>query len=312
MNSKLRGRAPLFTQVSRKNLIMQTATFRTDVVEIRDVEDTVREHLSAFARGDFNAWGASLAPNVFFTAADPEKVFSTQEDAVAEMHRNFDFAFDEGLQIDVDPQSLHIGVSPDGKAAWSASPLRYTVRFQGESNSFVLRHTAVLTKVDSQWSIVSTHYSLTLPQPRIVEALTGGYLPAPAAIGDASQIGAQSLFREFIHQLADLSSAAVSQDVSVFGPFLQEFASGKTEAQALFKKWTDRWGALYLRPDGIRAELTSAECGWVAANVEATVSHMGRPVRLPMRALFVYQKEQDHWSIAHAHLSVGIPDELAE
>jgi ketosteroid isomerase-like protein len=277
-----------------------------------EIEQIVYEHLAAFALGDFDAWGAWFSPNVFFVAADPEEVFSKQEDAVAEMHRDFDFAFDEGLQIDIEPQSIHVGLSPDGNVAWSAAPLRYTVSFQGESNSFTLRHTTVLSKTDHRWSIRATQYSLALPEPRVLEALTGGYLPAPGAIGDARQIGAQSLFREFIHQLGNLSTATISQDAFVFGPFPQEYARGKTDVQALFEKWTDRWGALYLRPDGIRAEFASPVSGWVAANVEATLSHMGQPIRLPMRALFVYQKEQDQWAIVQAHLSVGIPDELAE
>jgi ketosteroid isomerase-like protein len=35
-------------------------------------------------------------------------------------------------------------------------------------------------------------------------------------------------------------------------------------------------------------------------------------ITLPLRVLVVYQKEQDIWKIAHAHISVGIPDHLAE
>jgi ketosteroid isomerase-like protein len=277
-----------------------------------EIDHFVREHLGAFARGNFDAWGASFAPDVFFTAADPEEVFSKREDALAEMHKDFDFAFDEGLQIEIEPQSIHIGLSPDGKVAWSTAPLRYTVSFQGETNSFMLRHTDVLSKAGDRWSILATKYSLTLPESRILEALTGGYLPAPGAIGDAKWVGAQSLFREFIHQLADLSKAAIRQDACVFGPFPEEYAEGETEARALFEKWTARWGVLYLRPDGLRAEFVSETMGWVGANVEATLSYRDRPVRLPMRALWVYQKEQDSWAIAQAHLSVGIPDELAE
>ena len=277
-----------------------------------EIDQVVREHLAAFACGHFDAWGAWLAPNVFFAAADPEEVFSKREDAIAEMHRDFDFAFDEGLQINIQPQSIYVGLSLDGKLAWCAAPLRYTVNFQGETNSFMLRHTDVLAKATDGWSILATQYSLTLPESRILEALTGGYLPAPGAIGDARQIGAQSLFKEFIHQLANLSTAAISQDAYVFGPFPGEYAEGETEVRELFEKWTARWGVLYLRPDGIRAELASEESGWVGANVEATLPYGDRPVHLPMRALMVYHKERDRWAIAHAHLSVGIPDELAE
>ena len=277
-----------------------------------EIEQLVREHLTAFARGHFDAWGASLDPNVFFAAADPEEVFSKRGDAIAEMHRDFDFAFDEGLQIEIEPQSIHVGLSPDGKLAWSAAPLQYTVSFQGETNSFILRHTDVLSRTAEGWSILATQYSLTLPESRILQALTGGDLPAPGAIGDARQIGAQSLFKEFIHRLANLSTAVISQDAYVFGPFAGESAEGETEVRALLEKWAARWGVLYLRPDGIRAELVSEESGWVGANVEATLRYEDRPVRLPIRALVVYQKEKDSWAIAHAHLSVEIPDELAE
>jgi hypothetical protein len=151
-----------------------------------------------------------------------------------------------------------------------------------------------------------------LPESRILEALTCGYLPAPSAIGDSRHIGAPSLFREFIHQLADLSTATISQDAYVFGPFPEEHATGEMEARALFGEWAARWGTLYLRPDGIRAEFVSEEAGWVAANVEVMRNYQCQQITLPLRALFVYQKEQDTWAIAHAHLSVGIPDELAE
>ena len=277
-----------------------------------EIEQILREHLAAFTRGQFDAWGTSLAPNVFFAAADPEEVFSKREDVIAEMHRDFDFAFDESLQIEIDPQSVHVGLSPDEKLAWSAAPLQYTVSFQGEINSFTLRHTGVLARAGDGWSILATQYSLTLPESRILQALTSGDLPAPGTIGDARQIGAQSLFKEFIHRLPALATAPISQDAYVFGPFPEEFAEGETEVRALLEKWTARWGVLYLRPDGIRAELASEESGWVGANVEATLHYEGRPVRLPMRALVVYQKEKDSWAIALAHLSVGIPDELAE
>jgi ketosteroid isomerase-like protein len=58
--------------------------------------------------------------------------------------------------------------------------------------------------------------------------------------------------------------------------------------------------------------LASEEIGWVGANVEVHMRNSGQKVPLPLRALVVYQKEREHWAIVHAHLSVGIPDELAE
>src|SRR5687768_963734 len=109
---------------------METTMIQVASIEIQEVEDIVREHLAAFARGDFDRWGDSFAPYVFFTAADPEEVFWDREAAVAEMHKDFDPALDEGLQINVEPLSFHVGLSSDCKAAWSAAPLRYVVNFQ--------------------------------------------------------------------------------------------------------------------------------------------------------------------------------------
>jgi ketosteroid isomerase-like protein len=277
-----------------------------------EVERTVREHLAAFERGSFDAWGANLAPNVFFTAADPEEVFSERGCAIAEMHKDFAPAFDEGLKLDIQSQSFHIGASFDGRVAWSATPLQYTVSFGGERTSFLIRHTDLLTKSDEQWSILVTQYSIALPESKALQAQANGHLPAPRMVGDAVMPGAESLVEEFTHQLDNLSSAVISQHVHAFGPLPGEHADGEAAVRQLFASWTSRWSALRLRPDGIRAELVFLHTGWVGANVEATVSYESQQIVLPMRLLVVYHKEQDIWAIVQAHLSVGVPDELAE
>jgi ketosteroid isomerase-like protein len=289
---------------------METNAIRIHSIEALEVEYLVREHLAAFGRGDFDAWGAAFAPDVFFTAADPEEVFFKREDAVAEMHRDFDEAFDDGLQIEVEPVSFHVGLSPDRMFAWSAAPLRYTVSFQGEINSFTLRHTSLLSNVGQHWSIRATHYSLTLPESRIQAALAGGYLPAPNTIDDARPAGAKNLIEQFMHQIDDLSTAMISQDAFVFGPFPEQDAEGEDAVRALFVECGSSWSGLRLRPDGVRAELVSGSIGWVGANVEAVYAD-GR-VPMPLRWLAIYQRERERWSVVHAHISVGIPDELAE
>ncbi len=291
---------------------METEAIQTKPIEAEQVEETVREHLAAFGRGDFDAWGAAFARDIFFTAADPEEIFWTREDAVAEMHNDFDPAFDEGLQIEVEPLSFHSGVSADGAAAWSAAPLEYGINFQGESSSFVLRHTSLLTKLKRGWSIAVTQYSLALPEEKVLRALTVGNLPAPHSIGYDFGAGAQALVGSFKSQLVDFSMSAISRDAHAFGPFPGEAAEGETAVRDLFAKWTSRWGVLRLRPDGVRAEFISETMGWVAANVDAILSYADQRVALPLRVLVVYQKEGYDWAIAHAHLSVGIPDELAE
>ena len=291
---------------------METSVVQAQSIEAQEVRDTVLEHLGAFARGDFDAWGDAFAPDIFFTAADPEEVFSKRGDAVAEMHKDFDPAFDEGLQIEVRPLSFHTGVSLDGHAAWSAAPLRYGIHFQGERNSFMLRHTSVLAKTAHGWSIRATQYSLALPEEKVLQALTSGKIPAPHPVGNTVGAGAQALAGSFKHQLADFSMSAISLDAQAFGPFPGEHAEGETAVRDLFARWTSRWGVLRLRPDGVRAEFVSETMGWVGANVDAILSHADQRVALPLRVLVVYQSEQGHWEIVHAHLSVGIPDELAE
>lgn len=292
---------------------MATNTIHTSSVEGEEVEDTVRKHLAAFARGDFDAWGAQFAPNVFFTAADPEEVFSEREAAVAEMHKDFDPAFQEGLQLDIEPESFRIGLSSDHNTAWSAVPLRYTVSFQGETTSFLIRHTALLSKSDNQWSILVTQYSLALPESKVLQALTTERLPAPRNAGDSIGPGAEVIVEEFTQQLADLSTAVISRDAYVFSLLPGEHSEGETAIRALFAKWTSLWGALRLRPDGVRSELLSdGEMGWVGANVDVTMSYIDQPIILPLRALAVYRKEQGIWAIVHAHFSVGVPDDIAE
>ena len=277
-----------------------------------EVEQVVREHLAAFGRGDFDMWGESLAPNVFFTAADPEGVFWDRETAVAEMHKDFDPAFDEDLQIEVEPQSFHVGYTSDGKAAWSASPLSYAIRFQGETGSFVLRHSSLLSRSVHGWFILVSHYSLVLPEATLLQARIRGRLPDPSPVGAAVGQGAYGLVEEFKSQIGDLSRAAIHPNAQVFGPLPGEHAEGEMAVRALFATLTARWGGLRLRPDGIRANIVSKQSGWVMANVEVAVPYAGEQVSLPLRALMVYHKKQDQWTIAHAHLSVGIPDELAE
>jgi ketosteroid isomerase-like protein len=222
-------------------MTMETEAIQTKAMQAEFVEETVLEHLAAFGRGDFDAWGAAFAADIFFSAADPEEVFSSREDVVTEMHDDFAPAFDEVLQ-----------------------------------------------------------------------ALTSGILPAPRPVGYAIGAGAQALVGSFKHQLADFSMSAIRRNAHAFGPFPGEDAEGETAVRALFAKWTSRWGVLRLRPDGVRAEFISETMGWVCANVDAILSYTDQLVALPLRVLVVYQKEGYDWAIVHAHLSVGIPDELAE
>jgi ketosteroid isomerase-like protein len=176
----------------------------------------------------------------------------------------------------------------------------------------VLRHTSVLTRARHGWTIRAAQYSLALPEEKVLQALTAGNLPAPHPIGYAIGAGAQALAGSFKSQLADFSMAPIRQDAHVFGPFPGEAAEGEMAVRALFAEWTSKWGVLRLRPDGVRAEFVSATMGWVGANVDALLSYADQRVALPLRVLVIYQKEQDSWAIAHLHLSVGIPDELAE
>jgi ketosteroid isomerase-like protein len=113
--------------------------------------------------------------------------------------------------------------------------------------------------------------------------------------------------------LTDLSKATIAPIAHVFGSLPGEQAEGEAAVRQLFAAWASRWGALRLRPDGIRAQvLANAGIGWVGVNMEVSLQPIDRQVTIPLRALVVYQYEQGIWAIVHVHLSVGIPDELAE
>jgi hypothetical protein len=186
---------------------------------MNDVEKMVRQHLAAFARGDFESWGAQLAPKVFFTAADPEEVFLDRQDAVAEMHKDFDPAFQAGMKLNIEPQDITTRTSPDGKAAWSGTPLQYTVTLEGETTKFQIRHTDVLEKNGRDWSIVATKWSLALPEGTILPALAEGRLPQPRSLGNLVGAGAaRNLAEVFTQSLNDLSKSAIHKDAFAFGP----------------------------------------------------------------------------------------------
>jgi len=151
-----------------------------------------------------------------------------------------------------------------------------------------------------------------LPEHTLLPARITGRLPDPTPVGEVVGEGAQRLVEAFKQDIADLSRAAIHRDAQVFGPLPGEDAEGEVAVRAWLATLASRWGTLRLRPDGVRAGILSKQAGWVGANLEVAVPYDGQQVTLPLRALVMYHKEQDHWTIAHAHISVGIPDELAE
>jgi ketosteroid isomerase-like protein len=91
-----------------------------------------------------------------------------------------------------------------------------------------------------------------------------------------------------------------------------EAAKGENNVRALFAGWQARWGALSLQADSLRAQLIGdGKVGWAGANLDAPTSYGNQKLNLPLRALVIYEYDKKGWSIAHAHVSVGVPDELA-
>jgi hypothetical protein len=206
-----------------------------------------------------------------------------------------------------------IGLSSNRRVAWCTTPLRYTVSFADEITHLVIRHTDLLTKHADRWFIVVTHYSLALPAPTVLYALTTGRLPRPRPIGDACGPGTGSLVEQFTDQPADLSTAAISHDAWACGPLPDEQATGGTAVHALFVAWTRRWGMFRLRGDGMHAHLApGGKIGWVGANVAVQTHDAQQQVTLPLRMMVVYRKVQLVWEAVQAHVSVGIPDAVVE
>jgi hypothetical protein len=265
----------------------------------------VRAHLMAFEQGDFESWGAKMLSTVFMMAADPAEVFTGRQAALDEMHKDFDEAFAEGMQLSIWPQGIYLGVSPDRQMAWSAAPLDYSVVFGEEVLPFHLRETNIFYRQSNQWSVAAAHYSRGLPAQEIWQGFTNGRFPAPHPVGDRIDPDAELLVVHFEQHLADLTLLPVAVNAYLFGPQEGDQADGAAAVQELLAEMAHRYGALRLRSDGLRASLASGgRAGWIAANVESSVAGVPYVFRL----LAAYAAGEAGWELVQAHLSVGVPD----
>jgi hypothetical protein len=209
------------------------------------------------------------------------------------------------MQLSIWPQGIFLGVSPDRQMAWSAAPLDYSVVFGEEVIPFHLRETNIFYRQNNQWVIAAAHYSQGLAAEEIRQGFVNGRFPAPRPVGDEVGQDANLLVVHFGQHLADLTLLPVAANAYLFGPQEDDQADGAAAVQELLAEMTHRYGALRLRPDGLRAGLASGgQAGWVAANVESNTDE----TPLIFRLLAAYTAGDAGWELAQAHLSVGVPD----
>jgi ketosteroid isomerase-like protein len=123
------------------------------------VDSVMRNHFSAFERGDLAAWSGIFAPDVFFTAANPAQVFASRDSAREGMQREFGPAMQAGLKLAIRPLSDQIWVAGDGRTAAAAYDLDYTVRYESQLFPYRLRSSYLLERDSSGWRVLAAQYS---------------------------------------------------------------------------------------------------------------------------------------------------------
>ncbi len=269
----------------------------------------VLDHLAAFEAGDLDRWGAGMTDDVFMIAADPAEAIAGRAAILAELHKDFDPAFEAGLKLSIKPTFSQIGVSHDLNAAWTAHVLAYTIMFGADTLKFALRNTNVLIKQNGRWRIVAANYSQPISRQEMIGAFTSGKFPSPAPIANAVSLTAENLVEQFRKDVKDLSQADLHAEVLVMGPEPQDPAIGIEAAKNFFARWAREAGQWRERGDGIRAGASAdGQVGCVITNLEWRAKVDSMKTVVPQRAVLVYQNEKGAWKLTQTHISVGVPD----
>jgi hypothetical protein len=265
------------------------------------VKEFIDNHISAFENGDFDNWGAGMNENVFLIAADPFEAIEGRKAIVAEMHKDFDPAFKEGLKLDIKVDHFHTGISSKGKTAWDGSILEYKIIMGTDTLPFIIRTTNILVKKNDKWEIVVANYSRQVTDDP-VKVFTDS-LPPPAPIENKIPEEANNLAKFFSEKLNSLSQLAMADSVFIIGPAMNDHLKGKSEVTGFLKNCDNK----VTRRDGLRAGLSDdGETGWVITNLDLKIT--GQIITIPYRAVFAFEKEGNNWVLVMGHISIGLKD----
>ncbi|HVR37755.1 MAG TPA: nuclear transport factor 2 family protein [Thermoanaerobaculia bacterium] len=266
-----------------------------------DAEKFVRAHLADFAAGYLETWAASIDDDALLIPADPAEPLVSREAIVAELHNDFDPAFESGMALEIEPKRIVVRESRDGTAAWTATTMRYKVRFGGATFSFERRNTSLLHKKNDAWSVAVSNDSQGVRPDELVTLK----IPRPSDVAPSPSADTRTVVAEFESSLRNPRSIRTTPNAFLVGALSGEELDGAAVAPYLARRLSNA----RLIPGAIRARIVSGTpYAFVATNAELDVSDGTSSYRLPHRILFIYERVLGRWRLAGGHISLGIPD----
>jgi ketosteroid isomerase-like protein len=286
-------------------------------VDTKAVEASIRTDVAAqyeaLADFDVDAWATHLAPDAIVVGSGPEEVWVGREAAGAALHAHLDPAREAGASATTTSGGVHVGVAPDGLAAWTADEMTLTVNSNGQQLDVPFRITEVLGQRDGAWQVIAAEMSVGVPPALALERAESGDWPELAAMPAGIGGGAGDVYSKAARDLGRLDDLIASfserDDALVFTATPDEPAIGPAAIKAqVFDPL--KAGAATIRKIGEpRVALApGGHVGWVLANVEVTTTSAGKPLGQPLRAMLVYVLESGSWELVQLHLSNGVPD----
>jgi hypothetical protein len=260
----------------------------------------------AIERGDLEAWSSAFAARALLFGTDPEETYFGRE-AIAEKVGE---AASGRMRSDVERHyrstgGRRIGLAPDGRSAWIADAIAYTLTSSAGQRSHSFRLTELLAEDDGRWTILAAHYSVAVPDK---EAL-GRRWPAPRPVPDAVAPGAEALAALAAGESAHFAGEFTDRpDVWLYGTAPEEQIAGGLEVQR-FTRQGQPGPARVLRTSGVAAGLApSGTTGWLAYTALLSIPAGEGVAELPVRVLAVFLWEGGGWKKVQEHVSLPVPD----
>jgi hypothetical protein len=197
---------------------------------------------------------------------------------------------------------IAIGQAGDGKSAWLAADVQYLYDCGSSPSCGKTMATGHLTGLFERsrdgWQPVVWNVTSNTSAARQAAAIKNGrrLVAVPAKVD-----GADDAVKYFQATIGDPKALAASvsdrKDVLLYGSEERERYMG-----AQVKAKLAAWKLVFKVHDGIRAGLAAGgTVAWVAANLDAT-SAAGAT---PYRALFIYERRANRWTLVQAQFSFG-------
>ncbi len=266
---------------------------------------------AAIDKGDVDGWAVGLAPDVFFIGSAATEAIAGKDAVVADLKAVFGPALQNGGKFATKSAGLVIGVSPDLKAAWVADELEITITIGDQVMPLPFRITELFVEKDGQWLVVATAWSHAMSDADAFKAVGEGKLPAPAAIADQIDAGAEPLAEAFNATVNDVNAFLATipdrDDAFVFGTAAEEKIPGGANIKAAFGQLVQALSVTTTKNGGVRAGIApSGTTGYIAANLDFGATVEGNKVTVPYRFMGVYINEEGAWKLVQVHFSIGM------